>query len=703
MPRFETLFRNGKELGLAAGMILILMVLFSPIPPPALDLAIIVNFGLGLTILLLTFYVAKPVEFSTFPSLLLISTLLRLSLNVAATRLILTSAGAGDVINSVGAFAVGGNFVVGLVVFFILVVVQYVVVTSGAQRVSEVAARFTLDSMPGQQMSIDADLNMGLIDQQEAIRRRASLEKEGAFYGAMDGASKFVKGDAIAGVIILLIDIIAGWIIGVAQMGMDWSEALQRFTLLTIGDGIVTQLPALIISIATGIIVTRSSADRELSLEVFRQLSSAPRVILVVAGILSLLMLLPGMPKWPILLLGGLGYFGWRRMKEKAAASQAETATALAAAPESGAPASGITIPLGKALAAAWRPKEALIMERIGAMRDTQEKTLGLTLPAVKFVDGPQLGGKEYEIRLFGVRYASGEIEPNQILAIRGDDARKRLDGVDTIDPAFGLPATWIEDSSTSAAREAGYTTVDPVTVFLTHFGELVRTEAAALLNRAAVVGLLDEVRARQPGLVEELVPTLMTVSDVQKVLQTLLAERVSITAVDPIIESLVDLARTEKESSMLAELVRQRMGYAICNDLRGRRRDLAVMSLDPRLENQIQAGVASAPKKDSFALEPRLAEQVLRKIGALAGEMMRDGREPVLLCGPDIRRQMRTLTRRSVPKLAVLSVSEIPMNIELRSHGVIKLDQPQPGSRAATPAYATREQFLGSPDVQLQ
>ncbi len=702
MPKLETLFRNGKELGLAAGMILILIVLFSPIPPPALDLAIIVNFGLSLTILLLTFYVAKPVEFSTFPSLLLISTLLRLSLNVAATRLILTSAGAGEVINSVGAFAVGGNFVVGLVVFFILVVVQYVVVTSGAQRVSEVAARFTLDSMPGQQMSIDADLNMGLIDQQEAIRRRAALEKEGSFYGAMDGASKFVKGDAIAGVIILLIDIIAGWIIGVAQMGMSWSEALQRFTLLTIGDGIVTQLPALIISIATGIIVTRSSADRELSIEVFRQLLSAPRVILVVTGILSLLMLLPGMPKWPIVLLAGFGYLGWRQMKKRAA-SASQPASEESAIGEGASPLSGISIPLGKALAASWRPKETLIMERVGAIRDAQEKSLGLSLPAIKFVDGPQLGGKEYEIRIFGVRYTSGEIEPEKTLAIRGDKVRGRLDGVETIDPAFGLPATWIDESAAAAAREAGYATVDPVTAFLTHLGELVRSEAAALLNRAAVVKLLDEVRGRQPGLVEELVPTLMTVSDVQKVLQSLLAEHVSVAAVDPIIESLVDLSRNEKDTAALTELVRQRMGYSICNDLRGRHRDLAVMSLDPRLENQIQISVASSPKKDAFALDPRLAEQVLRKIGTMAGEMMRDGREQVLLCGPDIRRQMRTLTRRSVPKLAVLSVNEIPMNIELRSHGVIKLDQPPAAQRAATPAYASRDQFLGSPDVQLQ
>src|SRR4051812_44821579 len=312
------ILRNNKDLALVTAMILILVILFSPIPPAMLDLAIISNFGLGLTILLLTFYVGKPVEFSTFPSLLLVATLYRLSLNVAATRLILTGGSAGDVIASIGTFAVQGNFVIGLVVFLILVVVQYIVVTSGAQRVSEVAARFTLDSMPGQQMSIDADLNMGLIDQKEAIRRREELEKEASFYGAMDGASKFVKGDAIAGIIILLIDIIAGWVVGVMQMGMEWSEALQRFTLLTIGDGIATQLPALIISIATGIIVTRSSSDEDLSTAVLRQLGSVPRIPLIVALALVALLLLPGMPKWPILVIAAIALTAWWQIRRNA-------------------------------------------------------------------------------------------------------------------------------------------------------------------------------------------------------------------------------------------------------------------------------------------------------------------------------------------------------------------------------------------------
>lgn len=695
--------RSGKELTLTCGVVLILIVLFSPIPPVALDLAILINIGLSLTILLLTLQVRKPVEFSTFPSLLLISTLLRLSLNVAATRLILTSGYAGEVIDAVGGFAVGGNFVVGLVVFFILVVVQYVVVTSGAQRVSEVAARFMLDSMPGQQMSIDADLNMGLIDQKEAVQRRKALEKEASFYGAMDGASKFVKGDAIAGVIILLINIIAGWIIGVVQMEMGWSEALQHFTLLTIGDGIATQLPALIISTATGIIVTRSSADRELSTEVFQQLTSAPHIPLIVAGMLTVLLLLPGMPKWPILLVLVAAYFAWRHFRWRAAASP-DTAGAADAMVAEGANAPlgalPLSVALGETLSAAWRANEALILERIAGLRDAHESTFGVTLPPVKLLDSTQLGANEYEIRLFGARYANAEVRLDHVLAIRSEPSRRLIDGVETVDPAFGLPAVWVEQARTAVARDAGYTIVDPVTVFITHLGEVLRAEAPALLTRAVVGKLLEEARAHQPGLVEELTPTLLTISDVQHVLQNLVGESVSIASIDFILEHLADLSRTEKDAGNLTELLRQRMGYLICNRLRGRHRDLAVLSLDPKTENQIQAALAASIKKDALLLDPRLAERLLRKLVAMTNEMTREGREPVLLCGAELRRHLRALTRRSAPRLSILSVNEIPTSIELRSHGIVRPEDEaprEPANKAAPPALAQLE--LGSQD----
>jgi flagellar biosynthesis protein FlhA len=664
--------RNNKDLALVIGMVLILLILFAPIPPAMLDLAIITNFGFGLTILLLTFYVGKPVEFSTFPSLLLVATLFRLSLNVAATRLILTDAHAGEVIDSIGTFAVQGNFVIGLVVFSILVVVQYIVVTSGAQRVSEVAARFMLDSMPGQQMSIDADLNMGLIDQKEAIRRREELEKEASFYGSMDGASKFVKGDAIAGIIILLINIIAGWIIGMVQMGMSWDEALQRFTLLTIGDGIATQLPALIIAVATGIIVTRSSADKDLSTELFRQLASVPRIPLIVAAVLLGVLLLPGMPKWPILIIMALSLYAWHRARQAPSAAEVAEEEAAAEAAAGGAPL--IEIRIGSDLASAWRDEEALITDRIASLRRAQEQDLGIGFPAVRMGDGTGLGTQEYEIRLFGSRFGAGEIFPDRLLALPPAGSKAKLDGIEVRDPAFGLPAIWIDPDASQQARDAGARVIDPVTVMMTHFGEIVQTESATLLTRGSVVKLLDEVRVRQPGLVEELIPNGLTVSDVQRVLQNLLGEGVSIANIDLIVEHLTDLARTQKDTGELTELVRQRLSYSICHQLRGHHQDLAVLSLDPRIENQIVGNLAAAAG-GGLLVEPRTADQLIRKLSSLAEDMHRDGRSPVLLCGADLRRHLKAFTRRSIPRLSVLSVNEIPMRINLRSFDVVKVE----------------------------
>jgi flagellar biosynthesis protein FlhA len=668
--------RNNKDLALVIGMVLILMILFAPIPPAMLDLSIITNFGFALTILLLTFYVGKPVEFSTFPSLLLVATLFRLSLSVAATRLILTGANAGDVINSIGTFAVQGNFVIGLVVFSILIVVQYVVVTSGAQRVSEVAARFMLDSMPGQQMSIDADLNMGLIDQKEAIRRREELEKEASFYGAMDGASKFVKGDAVAGIIILLINIVAGWIIGVVQMGMAWDEALERFTLLTIGDGIATQLPALIIAIATGIIVTRSSADKELSTEVFRQLASVPRIPLIVAIVLMALLLLPGMPKWPILLIIAGSVFVWyRARRSQRAAGAGEPDTAESAEMAGAGPAPALEIRLGSALAGAWKSGEAVLSDRIASLRRLHEQDYGIGFPGVRTAAGAGLGDLEYEIRLFGARFGAAEIHPDRLLAIAPPSNGPKLEGIETRDPAFNLPAFWIEASAAEGARQAGIKVIDPVTVLMTHFAEIVQSEIATLVTRSVVVKMLEETRERQPGLLEELIPNSLTISDVQRVLQNLLGEGVSIANIDLILEHLADLARSQKDPGELTELIRQRLSYSICHQLRGRHSDLAVLSLDPRIENQISSNLGQGGTQGMLPVEPRLAEQLIRKLSGLAEDMHREGRSPVLLCGAEIRRHLKAFTRRSVPRLSVLSVNEIPMRINLRSFDIIRLE----------------------------
>ncbi len=671
------LFANNKDLVLVFGTLAILIILFSPIPPALLDFAIIVNFGFAFTILLLTFYVSKPVEFSTFPSILLVATLFRLSLNVAATRLILTGADAGEVIDSIGSYAVQGNFVIGLVVFVILVVVQYVVVTSGAQRVSEVAARFTLDSMPGQQMSIDADLNLGLISQEEAKARREELEKQANFYGAMDGASKFVKGDAIAGVIIVLVDIIAGLIVGVAQMGMSWGEAMQRFTLLTIGDGIATQLPALIIAVATGIIVTRSAADRQLSTEIFKQLASVPRIPLIVATILVFMLLLPGMPKWPIFIVGAVAFFAWLRIRRSGRDASASEAAEEEA--EDGVSVKGptsIELRLGSDLMEAWQDKQEILLDRISKQRESIEHSLGFSHPKVSILANSDLGALDYEIAVFGDSYGKGMVHHDRVLALKQSEQAKPIEGIPGKDPAYGLEGVWIKPQEAAYARQAGYSVVEPEVVLTAHLSEVVKSEVSALLTRAATVELLDQVRERQPGLIEELVPNIMTASDVQRVLQNLLQERVSIANIDIILETLVDIGRATKDPALLSEKLREHLAVSICASLRGQNADLSVLSLDPRVENRILANLGEGVSENLISADPRLAEQLLKALAPLVDNMVRQGRNPVLLCASPIRRAMVRLAQRTMPHLSVISVDEIPLRTSLSSFGIVKVPE---------------------------
>ena len=603
MNALRRVFARNTDLVLVLLVVGILTVLFVPIPSGLLDFLILTNVSFALLILLLTFYIGRPVEFSTFPSLLLIATLFRLSLNVATTRLILSDADAGRVIAAIGSYVVGGNYVIGLIVFLILVVVQYVVVTNGAQRVSEVAARFTLDSMPGQQMSIDADLNMGFIDQDEAKRRRKLLEKESGFYGAMDGASKFVKGDAIAGIIILLINIIGGLVIGVMQMGMPWSEALHTFTLLTVGDGIVTQVPALVIAVGTGIIVTRSASDGELSNEVLKQLTAFPKTLFIVTGALSVLLFLPGIPAVPVLtlicVLLGSGILILRKGKEGAADPKDDAADEEAAKGEEDAydmlKVEPIEVHVGTALAPLVKGEQTVFMDRIAAIRKQYALESGMVLPRVRFRDAPQLAASGYELQIFGVPAGKGEILTDRTLAIRASKDARMVKGIETREPTYGLPAVWVEDSEREVARAARYTLVDPATVFITHISEVLKQQAASLLTRTETDRLLQRVRQQQPGLVEELVPTILSISDVQKVLQNLLREKVSIRNLEVILETLVDMGRTSKDLGYLTELVRQKLGAAICQSLLGEAAALNVLTLDPGIEQTLMQGLRSA------------------------------------------------------------------------------------------------------------
>jgi flagellar biosynthesis protein FlhA len=660
----------------------ILIVLFAPIPAALLDFLILANFSFAFLILLLTFYMMRPVEFSTFPSLLLIATLFRLSLNVAATRLILSDGDAGKVIGAIGAHVVGGNYVIGLIVFLILIVVQYVVVTSGAQRVSEVAARFTLDSMPGQQMSIDADLNMGFIDQAEAQRRRTNLGKEAGFYGAMDGASKFVKGDAIAGIMILLINIVGGIIVGVVQRGLHWGDALKTYTLLTIGDGIVTQVPALVIAVGTGIIVTRSASDGNLSQEALRQVTSFPKTLVLVALALLGLLCLPGVPTIPTLvlmvLMGALAWFA-----NRAAGRRAAAATEVSADSESGVepgaedPYAALSVePIEVHVGSNWAAQAAqpgnALMERIGSFRKQHALEFGIVLPRARFRDVSRLGPDHYEIHVDGVVVGRGETRADRLLAIHPAGDIKSLPGEVTRDPTYGLPALWIEHRLHEAAVAARYTLVDANTVLMTHLTEVLRRESAALLTRAETERLLDRVRKTQPSLVEELIPKVLSVSDVQRVLQALLREKVSIRHIDAILETLTDAGRASKDVGHLTEKVRQRLGHAICQGLVGASNALHVLTLEPTVESQFLHGLTVGDSGRSATVDPILAEQFMAKLVLQAEKMMQNNLLPVLLCSPDLRRHLRSMSERVIPHLRILSMTEIPHSVELRSYGVV-------------------------------
>jgi len=699
MNAFSRAIGKHSDIALVLLVLGVLVVLFAPIPSGLLDFLILSNFSFAFLVLLLTFYMARPVEFSTFPSLLLIATLFRLSLNVAATRLILSDGDAGRVIGSIGAFVVGGNYVIGLIVFLILIVVQYVVVTSGAQRVSEVAARFTLDSMPGQQMSIDADLNMGFIDQAEAQRRRKNLEKEAGFYGAMDGASKFVKGDAIAGIIILLINIIGGLVIGVMQHGLPWGQALQTYTLLTIGDGIVTQVPALVIAVGTGIIVTRSASDANLSREALRQVSSFPKTLLLVSMALGGLLLLPGIPAVPTLALS-ICFLTAATLLYRAAKNKAPDAS-IAAGPAASSgdmlpSASGDAAPGGACddpyallqvepieihIGANWVPvinlPGSVFMERIATFRKQHAQEFGLVLPRVRFKDSARLSADRYEIHLDGVMVGKGEARADRLLAIHPAGDIKSIPGEVTRDPTYGLPALWIEESQREAASTAKYTLVDAPTVFMTHLTEMLRRESATLLTRAEVDRLLARVRQTQPGLVEELIPTVLSASDVQKVMQNLLREKVSIRHVEAILETLADAGRTTREANQLTEIVRQRLGHAICQGLLGEATALQVLTLDPAVESQFLQSIHVATESGGaqpFVLDPRLTEQLMKRLVQQAERMMKSNLLPVLLCAPELRRHVRSLSERVMPHLRVLSMSEVPHTIELKSFSVVQL-----------------------------
>jgi flagellar biosynthesis protein FlhA len=681
MKELMTQLWSGKrDLALVGLMIGILMVLFTPIPSPFLDFLLIINISFALLILLATFFTETPLKFSTFPTILLLATLFRLALNVSATRLILEGADAGRVINAIGSFMVGGNYVVGLVVFLILVVVQYVVVTNGAQRVAEVAARFTLDSMPGKQMSIDADMNMGLIDEHEARTRRAMIEKEASFYGAMDGATKFVKGDAIAGIIIILINITAGLAVGIAQLGMPWTEAVKRFTLLTIGDGIVTQIPSLIIAVATGILITRAAADAQLSKEIPKQILSNPRALLVVAIALLSMMLMPGFPALPVflVLIGVVAVAVVITRKSSNKGDEAvDTEDSSKSKPQDELQQlmriEPIEVSLSAELATALLSNASDFSDRIANLRRQFAQDYGFILPKVHLGPRAELAGNNYELLVQGNRVGNGELQTDRILAINPGGQRPKLEGVETQDPAYGLPALWIEKDQRQYARSSGYTLVDPDTVLMTHFSEIIKRYAPDLLTRAETERLVNRIRDQHASLIDELIPNVLSFSDVQKVLQFLLREQVSIRNMEAVLEVLVDAGKVTKSAEDLAERVREKLGSSICQKLSDARGEMHVLTLSPEVERSLLGNLRNnAEAKSPMFSDMSQLDAFMKNLARQAETMMAKSLQPVLLCPSPIRRPLRSLMQRSLPYVSVVGLNEVPTTAVVKSFAAV-------------------------------
>jgi flagellar biosynthesis protein FlhA len=657
----------------------ILILLFTPIPPQLLDILLIANFCFALLVLLLTFYVEKPLDFSTFPSLLLIATLFRLALNVSATRLILSDANAGEVIGAIGTHVVSGNYIIGLIVFLVLIVVQYVVITNGAQRVAEVAARFTLDSMPGKQMSIDADLNAGLINDVQARERRRQIEREGNFYGSMDGASKFVKGDAIASVIIILIDIIGGLAIGIAFMGMDWSSALHTYTLLTIGDGIVTQIPALIISTGTGIIITRAGSDNYLGQEVSKQILAHPKSILLIGIGLLFVLFLPGMPTFPVLLMlavvSALAFIAYRAQRIRTENTQPNSPQEPDERDVYGTlNLDPVVVSVGRDLVSIVGDENRVFMDRIVAFRRQYASDIGFVIPKVRVKDDKSLNPSSYKILIYGIKVGQGDIYTDKILAINPGTVKDKFDGIPTTDPTYNLPAVWIDANQKNRARDAGYTIVEPWAVLFTHLCETIKQHSADLLTRSEAELLISLAREQNAGLLDELLPNIFTISDIQKVLQRLLSEKVSIRNLPRILETLVDAGRHNKDHDLVTEVVRQRLGAEICQGLANEDGALFVLTFDPSIEQSLTANIRGDQSQKSFVIDPKFAEQVIGRLAAHVEKMMSANLRPILLCSPEIRRHIRSFTIRVIPHLSVLSLSEIPNNISLKSYGMVSI-----------------------------
>ena len=677
-------FRKNSDIYVAVAVIGVLALMIIPLPAFVLDIFLAANITIALAILLVCLYTLHPLDFSVFPSVLLVTTLFRLSLNVAGTRLILMHGGegadaAGAVIKAFGTFVVGGNYVVGAVMFLILVIINFVVITKGAGRVAEVSARFTLDAMPGKQMAIDADLSAGYLTEKEARLRRDKIRREAEFYGAMDGASKFVRGDAVAGILIMLVNIFGGLIIGVWQQGLALDVALTNYTLLTVGEGLVAQIPALIISTAAGIIVTRSADVNNFGQELTGQFLNYPKAFYVVSGVMFLFALIPGLPHFAFLLLSGTSWLIGRMSREMAQVVEEEAAAAEAAVDEE-----------AQDKASAIRPFDTLelevgyglvpmvdasqngeLLERIRSIRRQFAQKMGFVVPPIHIHDNLQLKPYEYNILIRGAKVGGSELT-GQYLAMDSGAVMAQLPGPSTKEPVFGLPSVWIRNEDREQAQVNGYTVVDSTTVIATHISETIRRYAQDLVGRQEMQQLLDNVAVSAPKVVDELIPGQLGLGVVLRVVKNLLKEGVSIRDLRTILESLADYAGLTKDPDVLTEFVRQALGRFIVDQFKMEDDTLYLVTIDREVEDTIAEAIQPSDQGSYLAIEPGSAQQVIASVRGMVDRFGMYGAQPVVLASPSIRRHVKKLIERFVPHVAVLSHNEIPQNVKIQSLGVV-------------------------------
>lgn len=687
---FEKLkvFSQNSDLAIALGLILVLGVMVVPISPVILDLFLAFSIALAVAILLISVYSKKPLDFSTFPSVLLITTLLRLSLNVASTRNILLrgadegTAAAGKIIESFGEFVVGGNYAVGIIIFIILVIINFIVITKGAGRVAEVSARFTLDAMPGKQMAIDADLNAGLINDTEAKRRRAEVAQEADFYGSMDGASKFVRGDAIAGILITAINIIGGIIVGVAQNDLSFADAARTFTLLTVGDGLIAQIPALIISTAAGIIATRNSNSTALGAQVSNEFGAHPKAFYITAGAIGMFGLIPGFPGLPFMMVASLiGFAGFRIEKNKAHAAEAEATKAVSDTKEkketleSLLPVELVQLEVGYGIVSIVDAEQnGDLLERISHIRKQFALDWGVIIPSVRIKDNLELKPGGYSIKLKGIEIAKGELMPDHMMAMDPGTVIEAMEGVETQEPVFGLPAIWITEDQKDDAQYNGYTVVDLSTIVATHLTEVMKANLSELFGRQELVKVLDNFKEENPKVVSDLVPDIMPLGTVLKVLQNLLRENVSIRDLRTILETLAEFGPSSKDPDALTEYVRQGLYRTITERIKSSQGDVPLFTLDRTLEEAVARSIIHTDSGAQLNLDPKVTQTILASLNEKIEEATSQGEKMVVLCSPVIRRHFKRLTEKFIPNLVVVSHNELSPEINIRSLGTVRL-----------------------------